>query len=67
MSAPQTTLVEEARTHRVQSCVVLLPGAYCIGVAVPALSGALRLLAAGSAACTLIGCGLWGAALRTER
>lgn len=51
----------------VQSCVMLLTGACCIGVAVPALSGSLRLLAAGSAACTLIACGLWSAALRTKR
>jgi DHA1 family bicyclomycin/chloramphenicol resistance-like MFS transporter len=51
----------------VQSCVMLLTGAGCIGLAVPALAGSLWLLAAGSSACTLIGCGLWCATLRAQR
>jgi DHA1 family bicyclomycin/chloramphenicol resistance-like MFS transporter len=51
----------------VQSCVMLLTGAGCIGLAVPALAGSLWLLAAGSLACTLMGCGLWSATLRIER
>ena len=50
----------------VQSCVMLLTGAGCIGLAVPALSGSLSLLAAGSSACTLVACGLWSATLRAQ-
>jgi DHA1 family bicyclomycin/chloramphenicol resistance-like MFS transporter len=51
----------------VQSCVMLLTGAGCIGVAVPALARSLWLLAAGSLACTLIACGLWNMTLRVQR
>jgi MFS transporter, DHA1 family, multidrug resistance protein len=51
----------------VQSCVMLLTGAGCIGLAVPALAGSLALLAGGSLACTLSGCVLWRAALHIER
>jgi MFS transporter, DHA1 family, multidrug resistance protein len=51
----------------VQSCVMLLTGAGCIGLAVPALARSLWLLAAGSLACTLIACGLWNATLRVKR
>jgi len=51
----------------VQSCVMLLTGAGCIGLAVPALAGSLALLAAGSLACTMIGCALWCATLHIER
>jgi DHA1 family bicyclomycin/chloramphenicol resistance-like MFS transporter len=47
----------------VQSCVMLLTGAACIGVAVPALSGSLLYLAAGSLAATLAAFGLWSATL----
>jgi DHA1 family bicyclomycin/chloramphenicol resistance-like MFS transporter len=50
----------------VQSCVMLLTGSACIGLAVPALAGSLALLAAGSLACTLFGCALWCATLRTQ-
>ncbi|HSY07274.1 MAG TPA: multidrug effflux MFS transporter [Steroidobacteraceae bacterium] len=51
----------------VQSCVMLLTGAGCIGLAVPALAHSLWLLAAGSLACTLSACGLWNATLRLRR
>jgi MFS transporter, DHA1 family, multidrug resistance protein len=51
----------------VQSCVMLLTGAGCIGLAVPALAGSLPLLAAGSLSCTLIGCALWCATLHIRR
>ena len=51
----------------VQSCVMLLAGAVCIGLAVPALAGSLLLLAAGSFACTLTAFGLWSATLRAKR
>jgi DHA1 family bicyclomycin/chloramphenicol resistance-like MFS transporter len=50
----------------VQSSVMLLTGATCIGLAAPALSGSLWLLAAGSLACTLIACGLWNRSLRAQ-
>jgi MFS transporter, DHA1 family, multidrug resistance protein len=50
----------------VQSCVMLLTSAGCIGLAVPALARSLWLLAAGSLACTLIACGLWNATLRVK-
>jgi DHA1 family bicyclomycin/chloramphenicol resistance-like MFS transporter len=50
----------------VQSSVMLLTGAACIGLAVPALSGSLWLLASGSLACTLIACGLWNLSLRVQ-
>ncbi len=43
----------------VQSCIMLLLGALQIGVIVPLLSGALWHFAAGSLACTLLGCALW--------
>jgi len=50
----------------VQSCVMLLTGSTCIGLAVPALAGSLALLSAGSLACTAGGCVLWCATLRTQ-
>lgn len=51
----------------VQSCVMLLTGAVCIGLAVPALAGSILLLAAGSFASTLIAFGLWRVTLSAER
>ena len=45
----------------VQSCVMLLTGTVCIGVAVPALAGSLLYLAAGSFGATLLAFGLWKA------
>jgi hypothetical protein len=42
---------------------MLLTGAACIGVAVPALAGSLLYLAAGSLAATLAAFGLWSATL----
>jgi DHA1 family bicyclomycin/chloramphenicol resistance-like MFS transporter len=50
----------------VQSCVMLLTGSACIGLVVPALVGSLALLSAGSLACTVVGCALWCATLRTQ-
>jgi hypothetical protein len=51
----------------VQSCVMLLTGAGCIGLVVPGLAGSLALLAAGSLACTtVVGCALWCVTLRTQ-
>jgi DHA1 family bicyclomycin/chloramphenicol resistance-like MFS transporter len=47
----------------VQSCVMLLIGAACIGVAVPALAGSLVYLAAASMAATLAAFVLWSATL----
>jgi MFS transporter, DHA1 family, multidrug resistance protein len=51
----------------VQSCVMLLTSAACIGLMVPALARSLSLLAAGSLTCTAGGCGLWCASLRAQR
>ncbi|HEY5102351.1 MAG TPA: hypothetical protein VII70_06180, partial [Steroidobacteraceae bacterium] len=45
----------------VQSCVMLLTGSVCIGVAVPALAGSLLYLAAGSFGATLLAFGFWKA------
>jgi len=45
----------------VQTCVMLLTGTVCIGLAVPALAGALLYLAAGSFGATLLAFGLWRA------
>jgi DHA1 family bicyclomycin/chloramphenicol resistance-like MFS transporter len=43
----------------VQSCTMLLIAALQIGIIVPMLAGALWHFAAGSLACTLLGCALW--------
>jgi len=59
--------VSRGSAASVQSCVMLLTGAGCIGLAVPALARSLWLLAAGSLACTLSACGLWNATLRLQR
>jgi MFS transporter, DHA1 family, multidrug resistance protein len=45
----------------VQTCVMLLTGSVCIGLAVPALAAALLYLAAGSFGATLLAFGLWRA------
>jgi len=51
----------------VQSCVMLLTGTVCIGLAVPALAGALLYLAAGSFGATLLAFGLWRATAHAKR
>jgi len=51
----------------VQSCVMLLTGSVCIGVAVPALAGALWHLAAGSFGATLLAFGMWSATAHSKR
>jgi DHA1 family bicyclomycin/chloramphenicol resistance-like MFS transporter len=51
----------------VQSCVMLLTGSVCIGVAVPALAGSLLYLAAGSFGATLVAFGLWKATQHAKR
>src|SRR5450755_307615 len=51
----------------VQSCVMLLTGSVCIGVAVPALAGSLLCLAAGSFGATLLAFGLWSSSAHSKR
>jgi len=51
----------------VQSCVLLLTGSVCIGLAVPALAGALLYLAAGSFGATLLAFGLWSSSAHAKR
>jgi DHA1 family bicyclomycin/chloramphenicol resistance-like MFS transporter len=51
----------------VQSCVMLLTGSVCIGLAVPALSGSLAHLAAGSFGATLVAFGLWRTSAHAHR
>jgi DHA1 family bicyclomycin/chloramphenicol resistance-like MFS transporter len=51
----------------VQSCVMLLTGSVCIGLAVPALAGSLKFLAAGSFGATLMAFGLWSATAHSKR
>jgi DHA1 family bicyclomycin/chloramphenicol resistance-like MFS transporter len=51
----------------VQSCVMLLTGSVCIGLAVPALAGALLYLAAGSFGATLLAFGLWSSSAHAKR
>jgi MFS transporter, DHA1 family, multidrug resistance protein len=50
----------------VQSCVMLLTGSVCIGLAVPALAGSLLYLAAGSFGATLLAFGLWSASAHAK-
>ena len=50
----------------VQSCVMLLTGSVCIGLAVPALAGSLLYLAAGSFGATLLAFALWRASAHAK-